>query len=290
VSFLRSTATVLMWLITTVLLAVALPAVWAQQHLVDRTGYAALAQRAAADPGLQSAMAGELTAQVGRLGVADSTMVSPIARAYTASSSFPAQFAQANAFAHQWLFTDTLGSNVDSEGRWVIDFAPMLTDAAFAQTLRDYNITVPSSVPIPLTDTVPSVLRPGYLHRFAVWGPWVSWGLTVCAGLAAALTLLASTRRGRTLSALGVSALLVGGAGWAAIELAQPKLRFALDQTSGGVRRIAEVMTTTAQDSMHQWLNVTMIAGAGLVIVGVIVTLLAGLSHPPPSPSVEARR
>lgn len=288
--FVRSTATVLMWLVTTVLLAVALPAVWAQQHLIDRAGYAALAQRAAADPGLQSAMAGELTAQVGRLGGTDSTIVSPIARAYTASSSFPAQFAQANAFAHQWLFSDAVGSDVDSQGRWVIDFAPMLTDSAFAQTLRDYNIAVPSSVPIPLTENVPSVLWPGSLHRFAVWGPWVSWGLTVCAVLAAALTLLASARRGRALSALGVSALLVGGAGWAAIELAQPQLRSALDQTSGGVRRIAEVMTSTAQDSMHQWLNVTMIAGAGLVIVGVIVTLLAGLVHPSPSPRVDVDR
>ncbi len=289
-SFLRSTATVFMWLLTTVLLAVALPAVWTQQHLVDRAGYADLAQRAAADPELQSAMAAELTAQVGRLGGADSTVVNGIARAYTASSSFPAQFAQANAFAHRWLFTDTVGSSVDSQGRWVIDFAPMLNDAAFAQTLRDYNITVPASVPIPLTDSAPSVLRPGSLYRFALWGPWVSWGLAVCAAPAAVLTLLAARRRGRALVALGVSALLVGGAGWAAIELGQPQLRAALDQTSGGTRRIVEVMAAVAQGSMHQWLNVTMIAGAGLVIVGVIVTLLAGLAHPSPSPRVDARR
>jgi hypothetical protein len=217
-------------------------------------------------------------------------VVNGIARAYTASSSFPAQFAQANAFAHRWVFTDTVGSSVDSQGRWVIDFAPMLNDASFAQTLRDYNITVPASVPIPLTDSAPSVLRPGSLHRFALWGPWVSWGLAVCAALAAVLTLLAATRRGRALVALGFSALLVGGAGWAAIELGQPQLRAALDQTSGGVRRIVEVMAAVAQGSMHQWLNVTMIAGAGLVIVGVIVTLLAGLAHPSPSPRVDARR
>ena len=270
-----------MWLVTTALLAVALPAVWAQQNLVDRDGYSALAQRAAADPQLQSAMAGELTAQVGRLGGADSTAVSGIATLYTASPSFPGQFAQANAFAHRWLFTDTVGSSVDSQGRWVIDFAPMLSDAAFAQTLRDYNITVPSSVPIPLTDSVPAGLRPGALHRVALWGPWVSWGLAVCAAVSAVLTLLSARRRGRALVSLGISALLVGGAGWAAIELAQPQLRSALNQTSGGVRRIADVMVQTAEDSMHQWLNVTMIAGAGLVIVGVIVTLLAGLAQHP---------
>lgn len=275
-NFLRSTATVLLWLLTTVLLAVALPAMWAQQHLIDRDGYAALAQRAAADPALQSAMAGELTAQVGRLGGSDSTVVRGIARAYTASSSFPPQFAQANAFAHRWLFTGAVDSSVDSQGRWVIDFAPMLSDAAFVQTLRDYNITVPSSVPIPLT--APSALRPGALHRFALWGPWASWGLAVLTAGAAVLTLLAARRRGKAIAALGVSALLVGGAGWAAIELGQPQLRSALDQTSG-LRRVAEAMAATAQDSMHEWLNVAMIAGAGLVIVGVIVTLLAGLAQ-----------
>ena len=51
----RFLATLLMWLVTTILLAVALPAAWAQQHLVDTDGYAAMAQKAAADPALQLA-------------------------------------------------------------------------------------------------------------------------------------------------------------------------------------------------------------------------------------------
>ena len=38
-------------------------------------------------------------------------------------------------------------------------------------------------------------------------------------------------------------------------------------------------MVATAQDSMHQWLNVTLIVGGGLVIVGVIVSLLSGLAR-----------
>ena len=274
----RSLATVFTWLVTTVLLAVAVPAMWAQQHVVDRAGYTALAQRAAADPGLQSAMATELTAQVGRLGAnVDSTLVGAIARTYTASASFPGQFAQANSFAHRWLFTDTVGSAVDSQGRWVIDFAPMLSDAFFAQTLRDYSITVPSSVPIPLTDNAPAALRPGALQRVGLWGPWVSWALAVLTGAAAMLTLLVSPNRGKALAALGVSALLVGGLGWAAIEYAQSYVNSALDDTSGNLHRIADAMVATAQDSMHQWLNVTLIVGAGMVIVGVIVTLLAGL-------------
>lgn len=277
----RSTATVFLWLLTTMLFAVALPAAWAQVHLIDQNGYAALARAAAADPKLQSAMAAELTSQVGRLSAAaDSTMVGPIARLYTASSAFPAQFGQANAFAHRWLFTGTAGSGLDEQGRWVIDFAPMLSDVAFAQTLRDYNISVPTSVPIPLTDNVSPAVRPGALHEIGMWWPWATIGVGLLAAASALLMLLAAHSRGRALTALGVSALLVGAIGWAAIEFGQRYLNSALNETSGSVRTVADAMVATAQDSMHQWLDVALIAGGGLVLVGVIVSLLTGLARP----------
>ena len=40
-------------------------------------------------------------------------------------------------------------------------------------------------------------------------------------------------------------------------------------------------MVSTAQGSMHQWLNLTLVIGGGLVIVGVIVSLLSSLSKHP---------
>jgi hypothetical protein len=273
-------AAVLMWFVTTALLAVAVPAVWAQQNLVDGAGYAALAQKAAADPELQSAMATELTTRVGLLGSGvDSTIVSRIAAAYTASTVFPGQFAIANGFAHRWLFTDTVASSVDPQGRWVIDLAPMLSDAAFSQTLRDYNITVGSAVPMPLTDSAPAELRPGALREVGMWAPWVSMGVAVLAAASALLTIYLARNRGRILAALGISALIVGAAGWAAIEFAQRRVRDALNQTSGNLRTVADVMVATVEDSMHQWLNVTLIVGGGLVIVGVIVGLLSSLAN-----------
>jgi len=276
----RSVAAMLMWLVTTALLAVAVPAVWAQQYLVDGAGYAALAQKAATDPELQSAMATELTTRVGLLGSGvDSTVVSRIAAAYTASTAFPGQFAAANAFAHRWLFTDTVASSVDPQGRWVIDLAPMLSDTAFSQTLRDYNITVGSAVPMPLTDSAPAELRPGALREVGMWAPWVSMGAAVLAAASALLTIYLARNRGRILAALGISALIVGAAGWAAIEFAQRWVRDALNQTSGNLRTVADVMVATVEDSMHQWLNVTLIVGGGLVIVGVIVGLLSSLAN-----------
>lgn len=273
----RSITTGLLWILTTVLLTAAIPAAWGQQHVVSGSGYAALAQRAAADPALQSAMATELTTQVGRLGSnVDGSLVSGIARAYTASSPFPGQFGRANAFAHRWLFTDSIPAGVDEQGRWVIDVAPMLSDPAFSQTLRGYNISLPSSVPIPLTDNAPPALRPGSLSVYGRWAPWVSGGLAILTVAAALLMVLSARRRGRALAALGVSALIAGAAGWAAIAEVQPWIGRALDNASGPVRTVADVMVATAQDSLHQWLTVSLLAGAGLVIVGVIASVLGG--------------
>jgi hypothetical protein len=224
-------------------------------------------------------MASELTTQVARLGTGVNTgTVSLVAATYTASSTFPGQFAQANRFAHRWLFTGSVRSSVDPQGRWVIDFAPMLSDASFKETLSEYNITVPTSVPIPLTDNAPSALRPGALRWAATVGPWASVGLTVLAAVAALFTLFIARSRGKMLVALGVSALLVGGAGWAAIEFGRRHLDQTLDSTSGNIRRIADIMVDTAAASMHQWLNISLIVGGGLVVIGVIVTLLVGLA------------
>ena len=129
-----------------------------------------------------------------------------------------------------------------------------------------------------LTDSAPSGLRPGALRVIGMWAPWASWGLVVLAAASAGMTLLAARSRGKVLAALGVSALLVGAAGWAAIEFAQRPLAVALDNTSGNIRTVADVMAATAQSSMHQWLNVALTFGGGLVIVGVLVSLLAGLA------------
>jgi len=286
----RFVATLLMWLVTTALLAVALPAAWAQQHLVDNDGYAAMAQKAAADPALQSAMAAELTTQVSKLSSnIDAMDLSRIAAAYTAGSAFPEQFAQANRFAHRWLFTDSIRSSVDPQGRWVIDLAPMLADTSFQQTLNQYHVTVPSTMPIPLSDNAPAALRPGVLRPIAAWGPWVSVGVALLAGVFAVLTLFIAARRGKAMAALGVSALLLGGAGWGAIELLRDRVNEALDNTSENIHEIAVVMVNTAEKSMHQWLNVTLIVGVGLVVIGVVVTLLAGLAKSSERPSLTDR-
>lgn len=278
----RFVLTMLLWLVTTVALALAIPAAWAQTHVVDIDGYGTLAEQAAHDPAVQQAMAAELTTQLVTLAAnsgydVQTGLLSTAAGAYTSSSAFPGQFAQANRVAHRWMFSNTV-SQSDSSGRWVIDLSPMLADSSFQQTLQQFGITAPSSLPVPLTENVSDAVRPGQLRPAATWGPWVSVGATVLAGVFALLTLATARSRGKALAALGVSALLVGAAGWAGLEVGRRRLSDVLGNTSDDIRQIADALVGHAIGSMHQWLNLTLIVGGGLVIIGVIVSLLGGLA------------
>jgi hypothetical protein len=278
----RFVAALLFWLVTTVALAVAVPAMWAQKNVVDVDGYAALAESAADDPRLQEAMAGELTTQATTLisenGYdVDGDLVRPVASAYTASSSFPAQFAQANRIAHRWMFTDSAPRAEDTDDQWMVDLAPMLADDSLAQTLDNFNIEVPDTLTVPVTVSNVEGLRPGQLKMLSTWGPWVSIGSAIVAGFFALLTLATARSRGKALAALGVSALLVGAGGWAGLELVRRYIDDAVNRTTGDIREVADVMVGHAEDSLHLWLNLTLAAGGVLVVFGIVVAMLGGL-------------
>ena len=276
----RLALSVLLWLCTTVALAVAVPAAWAQAHVVDVNGYTAMARTAAGDKALQAAVAAELATKATVLinqgsRHVDSAQVHAVAAGYTAGPDFPAQFADANRLAHDWMFT---GAHTQAEGdQWVVDLAGMLKDTAFEQLLSTYNVKVPDTVRVPVTVSTPKVLRPGELRPLARWGMWAAIGVAALTGFFALLTLAAARSRGRGLASLGVAALLVGAGGWAAIELARYPLNDTLNNTTGGIRGIADVMVGQAEGSLHDWLDVTLAAGGALVLAGVLVAGVGSL-------------
>ncbi len=276
----RFLAALFFWLVTTLALAVAVPVGWAQMTIVDEDGYAALAESAAHDPRLQGAMAAELTTQVVSLAADNGYRLNPdvvqqVALAYTGNSGFPGQFAQANRIAHRWMFTGAV-PNGNSTDQWLIDVAPMLSDSSFAATLGRLDLEVPPTLTVPITVDSPG-LQPGKLRWLATWGPWAAVAVVASTALGALLTLAAARSRGKALVALGVSALLVGAAGWAGIEVGGRYVDDALDRTTGEVNTVAEVMVTHAENSLHDWLNVTLLSGAALVVIGVLATAVGGV-------------
>ncbi len=279
----RFVAALLFWLITTALLAVAVPVSWAEKNVVSEDGYAALAAKAARDPRLQEAMASELTAQITELGadngydLNNTELVRGVTAAYTANQGFPGQFAQANRIAHRWMFTDSVQRDQSNGDRWLVDIAPMLRDDSLRQTLGNLNLDVPETLTVPITVPESSSLRPGQLKTLSTWGPWASIGACVLTGVFALLTLATARSRGKAIAALGVSALLVGAAGWAGMEVGRRYVDDALNSTTGDIRQVADVMVNTAEAGLHQWLNLTLAVGGGLVIIGIIASMLGGL-------------
>ena len=277
----RFVAALLFWLVITAALAAAIPAAWAQKNVVSEDGYAALAAAAAKDPTLQRAMASELARQITAL-AADSgyelnntELVRGVTTAYTANPGFPGQFAQANRIAHRWMFTDSV--RPDDGDRWLVDIAPMLNDPSLRETLGNLSLDVPQTLTVPITVPESSGLRPGQLTQLSTWGPWVSIGACVLTVIFALLTLATARSRGKALAALGVSALIVGAAGWAGLEVSRRYIDDALNRTTGGIRQVADVMVNQAEVSAHQWLNLTLAAGGVLVVFGIIVSMLGGL-------------
>jgi hypothetical protein len=270
----------LLWLFTTVALAIAVPAAWVQTHVIDVNGYTTMARTAASDPALQTAAASELAARamvlITQRGYhVDSAQVHDVAAGYTAGPDFPSQFADANRMVHSWLFT---GAHAQIEGdQWVVDLAGMFKDSAFAALLASYHVQVPEAVRVPVAVQTSKVLQPGELRPFAIWGPWASIGIAGLTGICALLTLAVARSRGRVLAALGISALLVGASGWAAIELARRRINDTLNNTTGDIRRISDVMVGQAESSLHHWLDLTLAAGGLLVVLGVLVAALGSL-------------
>lgn len=282
----RFVAALFLWLATTLSLAVAIPAAWVQTNIVDADGYAAIARNAAEDPVLQSAMAAELITRAtsliaersGRRYPVDSSRVREAATAFTASRSFPPLFVQANRSAHRWLFGEPRSGHNGEQ--WVVDLSPMLKDGSLQRMLSSYNVKVPETLKAPLTASAPSMdgpIRQGQLRSLVVWGPWVSIGAIGVSCVCGLLTLVAARRRGKALTSLGISALLVGAAGWAGIEVGERYVNNALNRTTGDIRRIADVMVGHAQDSLHLWLNVTLVGGIVLVVLGVLVAMVGSV-------------
>ncbi len=274
----RFAATVLLWVVTTVALAVAVPTAWAQLNAVDVDGYAALARESATDPALQAAAASELATEATTLIVQRGYRVNPAtvrsaAAAYTSGPSFPTQFAQANRLVHGWLFDDDPAADP-----WVVDVAPMLRDPSLAQLLSNFNVRIPATLTVPLTVSTPKALRPGRFQLLGRWNLWLSLAATLLAAGCAVLVLVTARKRGRAMTALGVAALVAAAGGWAAVEVARGRIDDALTDAGGDIRAIADTMVDHAEHSLHHWLNLTLATGGLLVVCGVLVAALGGIS------------
>lgn len=272
---------VLLWLLSTAALAITVTAAWAQVKVVDENGYVALVAPAADDPNVQRAIADELTTQIVSIAkqqgrrVTESS-VADIVGPYTSGPQFRTDFESVNRTAHQWLFTNSGSAQRDSQGRWQLELAPMIKNIV----PQGISIKAPDSVKVSLSDESFRGLTPGRLtpvSRFGAIAVWVAAGVTF---ILVGLTQLAVRNRSKGVAALGVSALIVGAAGWAGLEIGRARLDKPLGRLTTNVHQVADGLLNAAVGSAHTWLSLTMVAGGALILVGVAAAALGVLLRP----------
>ena len=136
---------------------------------------------------------------------------------------------------------------------------------------------MPETVRVPVTVSTPKALRPGELRPLATWGLWASIGVVALTGVFALLTLAAARSRGRAWPVSESPRCWSAPRGGSRSKLARYPLNDTLNNTTGGIRGIADVMVGQAESSLHDWLDVTLAAGGGLVLLGVLVAGLGSL-------------
>ena len=94
----------------------------------------------------------------------------------------------------------------------------MLADPSFRQTLRHFGIDAPSTLTVPLTENCPTRCGRGSCGRCRR-GVRGSASERRADGCVRPADVGCGASRGKALAALGVSALLVGAAGWAGLEV-----------------------------------------------------------------------
>ena len=151
----RFVAALFFWLVTTVALAVAVPAVWAQRTSSTKTAMPRWPRRRPRIRGCSRRWRGadhaDDDADADNGYELNTDLVRGVAAAYTGEHGFPGQFGQANRMAHRWMFTDSVARAGSTDGQWLIDLAPMLSDSSFRQTLGNFDVDVPHTLTVPIT-------------------------------------------------------------------------------------------------------------------------------------------
>ena len=129
-------------------------------------------------------MAAELTTQITAWPAdngydLNADLVRGVAVAYTANAGFPGQFAAGQPHRAPLDVHRFDSARDGSDGRWLIDLAPMLNDTSFKQTLGNLNLEVPQTLTVPITVPEQRDCGPASCGSLATWGPWVSVGATI---------------------------------------------------------------------------------------------------------------
>lgn len=259
-------------LIAIIAMVGALPSLWVHYRVVDREGFTSFVSPMAHDRQIQDLMADEIAAQISDQtgGTLSATLVRPATGAYTRSDQFVADFADVLGQQHDWLFTEPT-TDAERNGVLTLDLTEMVNRA-----IRDFGISgvrVTQPVEIPLSESRRSGLEAG---RYATAGDQVTRIAFVAAGIAAVFALLAlilARRRGFTLAALGVGAVIASAVSWVLGVFARGRADDEVAGAQSSAKQIARIVIDSSIDDLHHTSLIVGGVGVAAIAVGILVSL-----------------
>ncbi|MCD9154308.1 hypothetical protein [Aeromicrobium duanguangcaii] len=264
----RTVATALLWCVATVATFVGIGAGWTATHVQSESGFVDLVSRVGDDRQVQRAAAdtaGEAFAdRTGLPGTLHDRIADGVRDGVlrlTDSPDWNDAWAETARSAHQRLYSEPTPTNVRADISPLVDLALDEVSAKLPVDLpRPGELLVTLSDENP-TDFVEATSRAATVAVVAV-------GTAVVAAL---LALAVSRRRGATLTALGLGAVLAAAAWWVLGHLALPRLvEDRADATTEAGRHLRDELTDRIVASLDVTLLWVALGGAVLVVLGLV--------------------
>ena len=262
-------------LIGLLMAAVAVPAMWVDQNIVQEEGFVALTAPLGKDPAFQQRLA---TAAVDGLAAsagipeAFTELARPVldsaAQSLTGLPGYPDAWAETLRKSHRLTFADpsTLPPEADGTSSLTLDVAPLVGLVAKQVTAAT---TLPLEAPGQVLIHIGQSNQRQLIERVTVYAP-MGYAVAVGAGIAFVLAFVAARRRWTVLVGMGVGALVLAGV-W---KLASDAAGAAVAGTSSG-NDVAELFknefVAACSASFGQWIVAAAVAGAALLATGVAV-------------------
>lgn len=282
----RSFTAFLLGLIAVLATVVAVPAVWADSHIVDQGQFTEMMAPLGRDQAVQDAMAVEIAQQVQRLMTeqGDSRppmrLVQPVAERFVRSDAFPPAFSTAVASIHTWLFVaPTAEQRLAGATVAEIDLAPMIRH--IVDTEADLEITVPARVTVDLSAAGNSrdLFRAGRLEPIAAAVSRTSWIAPLVALVAGIGALLLARRRGFPLMLIGIGVAVGAGVTWLLCGVAPSMVVSAAGGADSMTAVIAGAATERVTGSLTPWVLAEAAVAGALALVGLLFGLLGAAAH-----------
>lgn len=266
----RSFLAAVLCLIAIVGAAIAVPALWVNERVVDGDGFSETVAPLADNSEIQQLIADEITAQVGAAApLVPSALVAPLAKAYTQSDEFPKDFVEVMNQQHDWLFDE---AKPEDEGQVMsLDLTPMVNRVLSDQGLG--GITVEGPIEVPLSDSAQSGLEAGRYHHLGEQIGYIAFGSAIAAVIAALGALVIARRRGFVLVAVGFGIIVGGVLTWLLGEWARRRAQDEVSGAEGSSRQVADLMVDKVVDNMQNVALISVGAGVALAAVGLLISV-----------------